>query len=507
MNRVKGNPACWRPIENPGGREVGKLALLSAAPAPASGLNAVRLLGHSADEGQDCAKCGLGYERMLRELRACAVWEQSPADSELREEHRVAVYNTELTRSLLYFVSEHAAERWLSQYTRAYFEPTPRLFQRYVQDGVEKMGCIPTGKDVHFDGELLEGRMCPEIDPRGCLGHELRDGYKTQPQFRFVSRCNRDDGWESPVRVAGLDGKSSRVGSLPLCEWVSNVDAEEPDHLSVFSESWHIPFEDEGLPGIACALGAPWAFEQTVRDAAHRQAHITRGRRPDINHLWRMVFELEAARVAVLGDQLSIDDLKQFWTSADVHRYVAQMCVGLDSGFARAIQRRIGSYVHEQLPSRRTGTDANESSVKVLNFVGAIPAKGNGLARDIGTGCPGPEAWDTIEIVLVSDRRVQVNRNGSPGESYNYSEFGLADGRTDAPNRAWLTLCQFAEGRGVLQCASVMGSPRSKLEKQIEALRKTLKGHFHLEGDPIRFVRGTGYQAQFKIRSSAASEY
>jgi hypothetical protein len=107
-------------------------------------------------------------------------------------------------------------------------------------------------------------------------------------------------------------------------------------------------------------------------------------------------------------------------------------------------------------------------------------------------------AWETIEIVFLSDERVQIC-NGVNRETRNYAEFGFADGRNENPNQAWIMLRALAEQEGVIQDGKKTGQPWPKVEKQVQEIRKVLRKHFGISADPIPFVKDVGYRACFKI--------
>jgi hypothetical protein len=113
----------------------------------------------------------------------------------------------------------------------------------------------------------------------------------------------------------------------------------------------------------------------------------------------------------------------------------------------------------------------------------------------------GASSWDTIEISFLSDERVQI-RNGSSTKTYNYGELGFVDRRNGKPNQAWVTLRALAEERGTIRVTAILGQNWPKVEKRVQEIRKTLKEHFRLSGDPIPFVARTGYQACFKVGCS-----
>jgi hypothetical protein len=113
--------------------------------------------------------------------------------------------------------------------------------------------------------------------------------------------------------------------------------------------------------------------------------------------------------------------------------------------------------------------------------------------------------WESIEIVFLSDERVRI-LNGANVENYNYGELGFADGRTEKPNQAWVTLRVLASTDGVIRDAARTGGDWPKVEKRIQEIRRALRQHFHIAADPVPFIEGTGYQARFKIRCSPSFE-
>jgi len=106
--------------------------------------------------------------------------------------------------------------------------------------------------------------------------------------------------------------------------------------------------------------------------------------------------------------------------------------------------------------------------------------------------------WDAIQISFLSDERVQI-RNGANSETRNYFEFGFADGRSKKANQAWETLRVLAEEGGTIRDGAKISRTWPKVEKRMQEVRKVLRKHFGISADPIPFVKGTGYQARFRI--------
>jgi hypothetical protein len=111
----------------------------------------------------------------------------------------------------------------------------------------------------------------------------------------------------------------------------------------------------------------------------------------------------------------------------------------------------------------------------------------------------GAAAWDSIKISFLNDHKVQIFRNGLPGEPMGYSELGFEDRRSGKPDQAWATLRALAEERGILRDGASAGAEWLKVEKHMQKIRKVFRDHFHIPGDPIPFIVGTGYRALFEI--------
>ncbi len=111
--------------------------------------------------------------------------------------------------------------------------------------------------------------------------------------------------------------------------------------------------------------------------------------------------------------------------------------------------------------------------------------------------------WEDLAIRFTSDHRVQITI-GKRSELRTYEEMGFRDGRTGNPNSAWHILRKLAENGGMLRDGTTAGAKWSSVEKRIQAIRKTLRGHYGFAGDPLPFVNGTGYRARFMISCSRA---
>jgi hypothetical protein len=115
----------------------------------------------------------------------------------------------------------------------------------------------------------------------------------------------------------------------------------------------------------------------------------------------------------------------------------------------------------------------------------------------------GVSNWEDVEIEFLSDERVQI-WTGSKSETRNYGEMGFADKRDGKPNQSWVILRTMAQLGGTLADSAAVRKKWPAVEKHIQRIRRALSDHFGLGGDPLPFVKGTGYSARFKIGRAAS---
>jgi hypothetical protein len=179
------------------------------------------------------------------------------------------------------------------------------------------------------------------------------------------------------------------------------------------------------------------------------------------------------------------------WEREDERR-TQELCQSLSRIFVQYLEihlEHVAGRAHVQL------AQVNEQS--------QIPQKGSikKAGRFHETTSQGTATWDTVEILFLSDERVSI-RTPTLTETRNYAEFGFQDDRSEKPNQAWATLRVLAQKRGTIRNSSDHGGNWPRVEKRVQAIRQILKKHFGISGDPLPFVKGTGYQAVFKITCS-----
>ena len=129
---------------------------------------------------------------------------------------------------------------------------------------------------------------------------------------------------------------------------------------------------------------------------------------------------------------------------------------------AKLLQEKQQLVATQPLHSRSTSAEDGRSKV-------SGPDRSLPIPRYSGTGT---DQWQNIEIVFLSDLRVQIRINSKQSEPTTYAELGFADGRTENPNKAWVALRSLAENHGVLKDGNAVGEPWRKVEKRIRRYAK-----------------------------------
>jgi hypothetical protein len=167
--------------------------------------------------------------------------------------------------------------------------------------------------------------------------------------------------------------------------------------------------------------------------------------------------------------------------------------VAVRTALTTHLKRRVFYRTERLQPAGRKANRAGATKPPVVAQPVPAPNPGKGETIDAA-------GWDGIEISFLSDERVQI-RKGASTETRNYAELGFADHRNEKPNWAWAMLRDLAKVRGTMASAPA-DQDWPKVEKRMQEIRKVLRNHFAISTDPVPFVKGTGYQACFKIGCS-----
>lgn len=197
-----------------------------------------------------------------------------------------------------------------------------------------------------------------------------------------------------------------------------------------------------------------------------------------------------------------------------------------------ALKGRISYWTGQQLLQEEPVEEEPATSVLPNPLVTLQPAVaatslgvGDTSLHGMICGDKDPLEWRDIEIVFLSETKVQVFERGEPLEPENYAIMRFEDRRNHNPTLAWGQLRELAEAQGTLRHAYRInqehkGSPRANPEevqrqvassrkhggdeiaKRIQEIRRIFQQRWKIAEDPIPFVEGTGYVAQFKIRCS-----
>jgi len=124
----------------------------------------------------------------------------------------------------------------------------------------------------------------------------------------------------------------------------------------------------------------------------------------------------------------------------------------------------------------------------------------------------GASKWEDIEILFLSDHKIQIKIGSSIQPPQNYAEMGFASKKSNNPVAAWETLRDLAQHCGALRLATD-SAKWTKVEKRIQEIRKAFRVHFALSGDPFSFTKKSrrnaddfGYRAKFKISCHSSFE-
>jgi hypothetical protein len=107
--------------------------------------------------------------------------------------------------------------------------------------------------------------------------------------------------------------------------------------------------------------------------------------------------------------------------------------------------------------------------------------------------------WEDIEISFLGYDTVRI-QIGQAFRNRNYAELGFEDRRSEKPNRAWRVLMALAEPRSDTKCIGRTEMTWPQEERRFQEIRKVFRKYFGLDGDPLPYVRGSGYRVRFRIR-------
>ena len=195
-------------------------------------------------------------------------------------------------------------------------------------------------------------------------------------------------------------------------------------------------------------------------------------------------FEFEFCEQARLKHQVAVSDLPEchvpgFLDTQSTESRAAQPQPGLES----------------EQPTPRTPT--HERPPEVTPTTGALPGV---LLRSSSPGFQ----WSDVSISFLSDLRVQIS-TPARSETLSYGEMGFEDRRGSKsegqpkPQKAWQVLLFLAQNDGLMKAALVTRHGHATAQKRMQELRRALRKHFQIYLDPLPYIKGKGYQAQFKI--------
>ena len=154
--------------------------------------------------------------------------------------------------------------------------------------------------------------------------------------------------------------------------------------------------------------------------------------------------------------------------AGDAHVRMAQL--GLLTSTLVPNPARSETGVAENMPDSRIGAFAPPQSprsepTKVSSM--QAPAQRTGITQ----ASPPSQKWQDLEIVFLSDDRVQIYRKKKASETLNYAEFGFNNKKTGTPNMAWLALRRFAMREGIVRDGTEASDTWANFEKRVQEIR------------------------------------
>jgi hypothetical protein len=164
----------------------------------------------------------------------------------------------------------------------------------------------------------------------------------------------------------------------------------------------------------------------------------------------------------------------------------------------QSVGEKTGSEAVSGLPSTEIAMDESGRPAE-----GPMEGAASGASATAAISAPKAEfqarSWNEVEISFFNEFSVEI-RVGSTKAIHEFGRLGMASKRSGNPSLAWQTLHHLAISDGVIS-APVGKKPNwGKVEKRMQELRAWLRSLFGLRSDPLPFVKGTGYRAQFAIK-------
>ena len=121
---------------------------------------------------------------------------------------------------------------------------------------------------------------------------------------------------------------------------------------------------------------------------------------------------------------------------------------------------------------------------------------------------PAGAEWSHISIKFTDGHTVRVTcktGNSRVSQVYNYTQMGMADGRTASPNKQWSLMDGFAEERGQFTWDNPKANRSQKKQKQ--ELKKVLQKFFGIyDSDPFEDYKDDKNRVCYRAKFSIAPE-
>jgi len=114
-----------------------------------------------------------------------------------------------------------------------------------------------------------------------------------------------------------------------------------------------------------------------------------------------------------------------------------------------------------------------------------------------------PLTWKEVEISFFNEHSVQITAGEKKG-IHGFGELGMSQKRSGKSTRAWQMLHFLALSKGTLSHPAAREVQWKTVEKRMQELRKWLRKRFDISSDPLPYVKGSGYSAEFRINCAAS---
>ncbi len=310
------------------------------------------------------------------------------------------------------------------------------------------------------------------------------------------------DAFSSYLRP--VDGLADRVGcerTLLGSECGYRIIEREKEHFVGVCDEGRCP--SRNFPREELALFA--IDHERITQELVRIFELIPGIRPiegtgRVTHLGRL--RGEPAVDVLFVRQRKPEDLRQFLENYFSIQSVATL-------FVIPTNRRVDESVLQILNAHKSGYFTLEGAIGIQKEKLGYLANGRQLWLDSLSSCgnlgvvssgfslPALTRWEDLTLKFKDGHTLSV-RHGRTSKLFSFTEMGMVDARTKAPDEQWRLLRLFADEMGIFTWKSKGVTVLNRKRK--ERLAKKLKSYFGISSDPFTYRKEDGgWEAVFTI--------